>query len=224
MRFLITGRVHPERADVSFERQEWRSDIAGSFAVSCEASQVIVVADLPPECDHLDAFVRAEQVAQGIVSALGFALGTGYSVELVNVVSETGATRTFGVLPGDLHFEPWLAVFLRASDVAKRDVFLRNALWDYCRAISHSLDCAHYCYRAIEAIKSAFGGDWDQMHVTLGTTRTAIDATIKDYADALRHGNWSNVKPTLPGQRNAMFQVTRDVLTRYLAWREQQPD
>ena len=76
-----------------------------------------------------------------------------------------------------------------------RDVFFRLAVRDYLRAINVVGDCATYCYRAIEGINSAFvfkiGSDrWDDMHTALGTDRTAITSTIKDYADPIRHGNW----------------------------------
>lgn len=163
-----------------------------------------------------------EQVAQAVVSALGFSLGTGYSVELLQVVTETGEAHTFGVRPGNLHFDPSEPVFLEAAEVAKKDVFFRLALRDYVRAMGQTIDCAQYCYRAIEGIKSSFGaGDdgWPKMHDALGTTRDEFVAVVKDYADPVRHGNWAAFKPTTSAERNGMLQVTRDVLERYLKWR-----
>src|SRR5262249_28071952 len=189
-----------------------------SLTISCDSSQLTVVADLASVEGYLDAFIMVEQVAQAVVSALGFALGTGYSVELIQVVTESGESYTMGVRPGDLHFDPFGPVFLAASELAKKDVFFRLALRDYARAIGQTIDCANYCYRAIEAIKSAFGPDaqgWLEMHGALGTNRDEIDA-VKGYADAVRHGNWSAAKPTTSADRNRILQITRGLLTRYL--------
>jgi hypothetical protein len=86
-------------------------------------------------------------------------------------------------------------------------------------------DCATYSYRAIEGIKSAFvsktGIDrWDDMHSTLGTDRTAITNTVKLYADAVRHGNWVNAKPTNKVERWNMLCLTRDILAKYMDYTE----
>jgi hypothetical protein len=56
------------------------------------------------------------------------------------------------------------------------------------------------------------------MHATLGTTRGPIDATIKDFADPIRHGNWFSAKPTTAEQRNEMLLLTRDILNCYLEY------
>lgn len=228
MRYTVFGRVLPERANVWFKPHVWQSSSGDSITVSCDASQLSISADLPSAEGYIDAFIMAEYVAQAIVSALGFALGTGYAVELLQVVTETGESHTFGVRPGNLHFDPSDPVFLQAAELAKKDVFLRLALRDYVRAIGQTLDCAHYCYRAIEAITSAFaeahGDGWAKMHETLGTTRHEIEAIIKDYADPVRHGHWSAFKPTTAADRNKMLQLTREILARYLKWNEGLPN
>src|SRR5262249_25141079 len=135
MRYTFFGRVHPERAGVWFKPQTWRRDDGHSLTISCDSSRLTVVADLASVEGYLDAFIMVEQVAQAVVSALGFALGTGYSVELIQVVTESGESYTMGVRPGDLHFDPFGPVFLAASELAKKDVFFRLALRDYARAI-----------------------------------------------------------------------------------------
>ncbi len=147
MRYTIAGRILPERSGAWLAPQVWRSAEGNTFTVSCDSSQLTVVAEFAAPIGHLDAFIPAEQVAQAVVSALGFALGTGYFVELVQVISETGESQTFGVRPGNLHFEPSDPVLVQAAELAKKDVFFRMALRDYCRAMSQALDCAHYCYR-----------------------------------------------------------------------------
>jgi hypothetical protein len=107
MRYVMSGRVHPERADVSFSPQTWERASGESVTVSCESSQIAVHANLVGVDDHVDAFIVADQVVQAVVSAFGFALGTGYAVELVQVVEERGTAHVFGVRPGNLGFAPW---------------------------------------------------------------------------------------------------------------------
>ncbi|MSQ33862.1 MAG: hypothetical protein EXR60_05540 [Dehalococcoidia bacterium] len=224
MKYVIFGRVLPERAGVWFTPQVWRSPAGDSITISCDASQLSINADLTSAGGYVDAFIMAEQVAQAVVSALGFALGTGYSVELLQVVTETGDPHTFGLRPGNLQFDQDRPVFLQAAELARKDVFFRLALRDYVQAIGQTMDCAHYCYRAIEAIKAAFeanaqGDGWPKMHETIGTTRDEIDAAVKNYADPARHGNWAAFKSTTAAERNKMLEFTRGILARYLKWK-----
>lgn len=221
MRYVMTGRIQPERADVSFPPHTWERDTGESVTVGCESSQVVVRANLPGIADHVTAFITAEQVVQAVVSAFGFALGTGYSVELIQVLEEEGRTHVFGVRPGNLDFAPWQPIFTAAAELCKKDVFFRMALRDYARAIRETMNCAFFCYRAIEALKSAFAAKtaqegWTEMHAALGTSRRQIEAVVKEFADPVRHGNWFSLKPTTSGQRNEMLLVTRDALDRYL--------
>jgi hypothetical protein len=174
---------------------------------------------------HVTAFVTAEHVAQAVVSALGFSLATGYTVELIQVLEESGAVHVFGVRTPELMFQPHEPVFAAAVELSKHDMFFRMALADYGHAFRDSLACAAYCYRAIEAIKSAFGpGEdsqlWPKMHDALGTKRQDIDSAVKAFADPIRHGNWSGLQPTNSAQRAEMLRVTRDVLASYLRLRQ----
>jgi hypothetical protein len=231
MKYVVTGRVHPERADVSFSRIEMRFDGGGGAVASCDASQITVVLDVPSIDGWISAQIIAADVANILVGSLGFSLGSGYSVELIQVTEEDGTPHVFGVRPeGEtpgqtLGFDPHIPAFNRTFRLAGRDVFFRLALRDYLRAINDVTDCATYCYRAIEGIKSAFvfktGLDrWDDMHSALGTERDVITTTIKQYADAVRHGNWVNAKPTNKHERWKMLSLTRDVLLKYLDYAE----
>jgi hypothetical protein len=230
MKFICTGRVHPERADISFSRVEMNFEGGGSAVASCDASQVTVVLDNPSLDGWISARLMGEDVANIIVGALGFSLGSGYSVELLQVTEADGTPHVFGVRPeGEdrqtLGIDPQIPAFNRAIRLSGRDVFFRLALRDYLRAITDATDCATYCYRAVEGIKSAFvfktGIDrWDDMHSTLGTDRTAITNTVKVYADAVRHGNWVNAKPTNKVERWNMLSLTRDILAKYMNYAE----
>lgn len=211
-----------------------RLEGGGTAIASCDASQVTVILDIPTLDGWIAAQILADEIANIFVGSLGLSLGSGYTVELIQVTEETGESHVFGVRPeGDtpgqtLGIDPYLPAFRRAIQLSVRDVFFRLALRDYLRAINNVKDCATYCYRAIEGIKSAFvfrsGHDrWDEMHAALGTDRETIDNTVKQYADAVRHGNWVNARPTNKYERWKMLSLTRDVVAKYLDYAEPAP-
>lgn len=227
MRYVVTGRIHPERADINFGRIEWQMQAGGRAIASCEASQITVALELPSLDGWVSAFITAEQLAHIVIGALGFSLGSGYSVELIQVTEEDGTPHVFGVRPvgsapsQTLGFEPHGLVFNRAFQLSCRNIFFRLALRDFLRAFTDTTDCATYCFRAIESIKASFvfktGIDrWDDMHAALGTDRVSIDNTVKDFADPIRHGNWVNARTTDSVTRWRMLEKTRDVLLKYL--------
>lgn len=228
MKYVITGRVHPERADIFFGRVEMGIGENGRAVVSCDASQVTVALNVPEVDGWISAMIRAEDIASIVVGALGFSLGSGYWIELIQVTEEDGAPHVFGVRPENperegetLAYVSHIDVFNRAIRLAARDIYFRLAVRDYLHAINDVADCATYCYRAVESIKSAFvlgtGIDrWDEMHAALGTDEKSIKSTIKQYADPVRHGNWTNAKPTDKFVRWRMLAMTRSILGRYL--------
>lgn len=228
MRYVVTGRVHPERAEICFGRVEMGVGASGRAVLSCDSSQITISLDVPDVDGWITALVRAEDLSSVIVGALGFSLGSGYSVELIQVTEEDGTPHVWGVRPDNpqrpgetLGFNPYIDVFNRALRLAGRNIFFRLAVRDYLQAINETGDCATYCYRAIESIKSSFvlqtGLDrWDDMHAALGTDRSTIAAVVKDYADPVRHGNWIKAKPTDRFLRWRMLELTRDILCRYL--------
>ena len=200
----------------------------GRAVLSCDSSQITISLDVPDVDGWITALVRAEDLSSVIVGSLGFSLGSGYSVELIQVTEEDGTPHVWGVRPDNpgrpgetLGFNPHLDVFNRALRLAGRNIFFRLAVRDYLQAINETGDCATYCYRAIESIKSSFvlksGHDrWDEMHAALGTDRPTITAVVKDYADPVRHGNWMSAKQTDRNIRWRMLELTRDILRRYL--------
>lgn len=47
MKFIVTGHVHPERADISFSRVEMTLGDGGTAVASCDSSQITVVLNVP---------------------------------------------------------------------------------------------------------------------------------------------------------------------------------
>jgi hypothetical protein len=220
MRYVVTGRVHPERADLNFHA-EWAIAEGHRIRVTCEASQLCVVLEDAQIDGYVTAFVNAEHFAQTVTSAYGFSLGSGYSVELIQVIEDGGQSHVFGVRPEGLKFDAPQEIFQRAFLLASENLFFRLALRDYVRAVVDTTDCATYCYRAVEALRSAFAfqgaqDGWAEMHRVLRTDRDQITVVIKDFADPVRHGNWAAARVTNGAQRLAMLVLTRDILARYL--------
>lgn len=228
MKYVVTGRVHPERAEIYFSRVEIAVGNNGRAVLSCDSSQITISLDIPEVDGWITALVQAEDLSSFVVGALGFSLGSGYSVELIQVTEEDGTPHVSSVRPDNperpgenLGFNSYPEVFNRALLLAGRDIFFRLALRDYLQAITETGDCATYCYRAIESIKSSFvlrsGKDsWDEMHAALGTDRSSITTVVKKYADPVRHGNWAAAEPTDRFLRWKMLELTKDVLLKYL--------
>jgi hypothetical protein len=221
MKYIATGRVHPERADVRFSTIHMNTGGGGSISVHCDASQITVALDHSSLDGYISAYAMATDFAYMVIAAMGFSLASGYSVEIVQVTEQDGVPHVMGVRVPGLEFTPHDPMFERALRHSAEDLFFRLALRDYTRAIVDIRDCATYCYRSIEAVKAACSmraGDesWKPMHDALGTDRDVITAAVKNFADPVRHGNWSNAPTTNAVQRFEMLRVTRDVLVKYL--------
>jgi hypothetical protein len=225
-RYIGLGRVHPERADVRFTTIPLGLGGNGKAQVFCDSSQLTVVLT---DCDfdgYMSACITAEHLASMVTNALGFFLGTGYSVELIQILEDDGTphvvgARPFGPKGETLGFPDNQQLFERVLRLSANDVFLRFAVGDYVRAITATADCATYCYRSIESIKSACAfkanvDSWQPMHDALGTNRKSIDQTVKNFAAPVRHGNWAELPTTTGAQRYAMLELTRNILLSYM--------
>lgn len=226
MKYFATGKVIPERANICFPQISWDIPDAGRVVVQCDSSQLAILIDLGDLDGIVSAYLQAEHFALIAVGSIGFSLGSGYSVEIVQVTEETGVPHVFGVRPTGidgvtLGFEHSTRAFERTLTLSNKDIFFRFAILDYIRAIRDPTDCASHCFRAIESIRSAYISDqckdgWVEMHARLGTSRDEITNKIKVFADPVRHGNWINATPTNSGQRWEMLLLTRNVLLKYL--------
>jgi len=229
MKYIITGRVQPERAEVSFSRIELNTPKGGTVAISCTASQLTVVLNEPSTEDYGAAIFEANIAASMVVGAAGFSLGSAYSPDLIQVIGEEGEPYVFGVRPGNpvdqnetLAFADHQDVFNRALRLAAKDAFFRLALRDYLQGINEVVDCVTYCYRAIEGIKSSFASisgktkDWGPMHAALGTDAASITALFKKHGDPARHGNWGEMEDIDAVTKWKMLSMTRHILKLYL--------
>lgn len=228
MRIHVLGRVIPERASVEFPPVTWVAPDGVSVSVHCVCSQLNVHFDWPNPPDLLTIFYSAEHVAEGVVAAFGFTLGTGYAVEMLQLIDSAGETHVFGVRPGGLEFQEVGNVFEKAQGLARDDVFFRFALRDYMSAIRSPADCAAFCYRAVESLKNAVESKsgsvengWEQLRRIAGSTRDEFEEIVKRFAHPIRHGNWTELPPPDANQRYAMLTLTRTYIARYLKFYEQ---
>ena len=226
MNYFITGRITPERAAVHISEIELPFlEGFGTFRFKADASQISLTMENCP-LDRSTAFLTAKDLALTFATCLGFALGRGYGIELIQLFDGSAAT-VHGV--GHSAFEnaekpATDAMFNDLLVLSLRDVSLRFAVQDFARALISELECPFLCYRAIETVKAgsvpagASEPDWDFMHATLGSSREAIVARVKPFADPIRHGKFASLRPTSGQDRTEILQITRDVILRYKAY------
>ena len=141
---------------------------------------------------------------------MGFFLGCGYDVEIIQVVDNQNCRQiVFGVdipalseyknklkVNGENRFEEYFQL-----TTTEAGMFLRRAFNDLSSSIESPIDTGFYCYRAIETIKQYFGTTvvykddrkiWEKMRNDLGIERSDIDY-VKHFADITRHGAYTNL-------------------------------
>jgi hypothetical protein len=227
MKFIAIGRVYPERADVRFSEYS-QSNETSSIKLFCWASQLSIHVD-DPRIDSLpSARLIAEHYGQTFLSALGLACGGGFVVEITQILNYEGGVDVLGVRDESLEHPDFVSVYEAAIKLGMKDVYLRFAMLDYTRAIHDIAGSAYSCFRAIESLATAIGGsnnkssNWKSFHDALGTTKEEVDRLVKDHADPIRHGNWAELSDMTWEQRHLMLLYTRDVLIRYISYREGQ--
>lgn len=220
MKYYISGKVLPERANVQINQFVHEIPAIGKIIFKCDASQIGII--LETEKDEQTAIIFAKDFAATVVSALGFTLGNGYDTEITQVLTELGIINVYGVSITELKLEDKPHLFQHFAIGVFGDVFLRYAIRDYLRAFTEELDCAFLCYKSIETIKSSFefrnpvGNPWERMNESLGTNAEDIKTIVKPVADALRHGGYHNpVIITSSTDRLKMLSLNRDVIEKY---------
>lgn len=223
MKFIAVGRVHPERADVSFTQYS-QSNGSSSIKLFCWASQLTIHVDDPRIEDSLAARLVAEHYGQTFVSALGLACGGGFIVEITQLLYGDDKIEVLGVRHENLAHPEVLSTYMDSINLGMKDVYFRFAMLDYTRAIQDPAGSAYSCFRAIESLAMGIGGsknknqNWNDFHHALGTTKAEVGSLVKDFADPIRHGNWVELSNMTWDQRNLMLLFTRDVLVKYVAY------
>jgi len=225
MKYYITGRVMPERTDVSIPSISTTISTVGTITFECTSSQINMSIDT--EHDEITAFLFCNHHASVIVSSLGFAKGCHYSIELISIMNENSKSTVFGVQIPELAEKDINSFFDTVIKLSFRDLFFRFAVLDYTKSIATELELPFLCYRAIESIKSRFLNDlrelngktsdndaWEKMHDSLQTSREDI-IKIKKIADPIRHGNYYSMSSTSSAQRLEILQVTKAIILKY---------
>ncbi|MBA6380980.1 MULTISPECIES: hypothetical protein [unclassified Colwellia] len=223
MKYFISGKVLPERAAVQFSEIAMDMKQHGYLKITCDAGQLNAILDTSIN-DIVSAKLTVEHNAQMIVSALGFSLNCGYSVEIITVFSSDEQDKgiVFGVKADTKNEFEQPKVFQDSLLYSGKNVYFRMALRDYMRAITDTMDCAFYCYRALEAITKSYSTGqgskgWLDLHKDLGTNREDVDKKITSFANPVRHGRWAEAKSTTSEQRMEMLSYTQSILLKFLA-------
>ena len=241
--YTFSGLVHPERADVNIVLPEQIiTSLDGSFsgrvALNIQRSQIGVVVRMDNPVEDIKTLKNGvRDFVKSAVDLLGYFMGCGYDVEIIQVVDDKTLRQTvFGVdVPilsayreklNESGENKFLEFFQMAATA--EGMFLRRAINDLSSAIKSPVDTGFYCYRAIETIKQYFATTidsksdnaiWSEMRSDLDIERSRIDF-IKEFADATRHGDYRDLsEPKLnptSDDRDEMFKIAWDIVFRFM--------
>lgn len=226
MRFRAIGRVHPERAALTFNTIKWGRP-GREVLVSCTYSQIYAVIDHPGVDGADSAHHSIEHAAHSIVSAAGFLKGCSYATEIIQLIDDQDQSYIFGVQHPEVAYDVPQEIlnqrFEELTILIQKDIFLRFAIGDYTNAITDYTGGAMLCFRALESLAKSIGKTgvadtkWEPMHKALGTSKKLIQDKIGCFAKPERHGNWAEVR-TNSDQRTIMLTYTRDVISKYIEY------
>ncbi|HIF9106476.1 hypothetical protein WAX88_20980 (plasmid) [Photobacterium damselae subsp. damselae] len=203
---MLTGVVHPERADVNISPIHLYDEYGNHLIFSICKSRIACSIEGTEELDENSANnlrLLVDDKIRNIVDSLGFTIGCGYDVEIIQIYSL-----------GDTSFSHFISGVEEVSlkDLCKKEqisfsniislfnsdfgIYLNRSLSDLRLAIRSPQDTAFYCYRAIECLSHYFrhNGEltksqaWSMLRNSLKIRKEDIIA-IKDSADPIRHGN-----------------------------------
>ena len=203
--YLLTGLVHPERADVnvSSTRIELRDtgDVINFSVYKSRIAFTVETGVLLNEDGMNSLRLFAEDQVRTVVDSLGFLIGCGYDIEIIQCLEpKSQGHLIFGVEEkylSELNYidrvNPEELVQLMNSEFG---VYLRRCLNDLRLAIRVPQDSPFYCYRAIECLTHHFLNNgasnkneaWQQFRDQLTISKEKI-MYIKGAADPIRHGN-----------------------------------
>lgn len=232
--YLFFGKVLPERAQVSFERelkfQHHSSAFQNNAKISVILNQVLVWIDSEEEWDIFDLHNVVKFLVQSQLNIIGFLKGYYYELEITRVInSNREIDWVFGIdIPCisqrnegiDLN-EKMQALFAKTSGVD--GVFITRCLADLSNAMKNAEDTGFYCYRAIESLRHHCAQvnnlqlnnkniQWEKFREVSGCNRNDIDV-IKSFADPQRHGELGLITAD---ERKNIFLITWNIVEAYL--------
>jgi hypothetical protein len=241
MRYLIEGRIIPERVDCNFPRiSGYQQTVDGKeFEVRIQliTSKIFVHVDTKTHDIPIPDIRNMIQTTVGdLANLVGFHLVMGASYELDSITNiDDQATTVFGTegfvfnsleefgdritfKPG--HFGAPLAV---TPDLISNRAFSRATFELRC-SIRYPDYTALHCRLAIEAVRNAFDADdetigWQRLRENLRVRRETIEL-FKDAAAAQRHGKaiyqtWA--------QRRQCMQIAWEIVHRFAEYMKANP-
>ena len=206
--FIFTGKVFPERADVSMptitlsdlKSETKGTKLNGKLVVSIAYSQISATLTAETDQDIFTLRIAVEHVIRNIVDSLGYFTGRGYDIEITSCTDSSGKQTVFGV------GIPELEQYTRERSINLIDLYvkvvskskeLQFALANLRESIRSPWDTGLFCYRAIDCIRKRFvlatdkpekdELSWERLKEALRIDRSWIDV-IKGPADKQRHG------------------------------------
>jgi hypothetical protein len=205
-RYFITARVQPERFGAGLGNSSISVDLPRRFEggnvalnILVRYSQVCVFVHSTKALRDLPTFVRdLADTSRGITDTIAFQQVTPYDIEIVSLFDFSYAIVHMAVLdfaPAKEH--PVSREALIQEALVHPELLL--ALGDFRRALEGSADTGVFCYRAVEAITTAFAdGDrktaWANMRAALRIHREWLQPLV-DESTPRRHGAIVGVTP-----------------------------
>jgi hypothetical protein len=234
MRYLVEGKVIPERIDLNLSRMAFGFTTVDNKAVSASIeiieSKLFIHVDAPKEVSTADIRNILFSAVGNIVNFAGFrhVIGVSYELDSITEIDEKW-TMIFGA-------EGF--VFDDAKDFGDRITFkaeqfgvptalnnpealfhpgLSRATFELRNSIRYPDFTALHCRLAIEAIRNSFDAEdetrgWQLLRDTLNIDRATIES-FKDVATKQRHGK---NEPQSWEQRRRCMQIAWEICSRFV--------
>lgn len=230
--YIFKGRVLPVRAtlslgEIQMQVTEGENSTPADVAVSIYCNEVTIYYNTTEEVNIYDLRNICLNLVNGIIAAVGYYSGIGWSLEITQVLNrKLNINEVYGADIPCLSKRNDIGKFNEfweklSSASSKERVYIDRCFSDLKLAITHPLDTPFYCYRAIESLRhlcairyglSKESDQWQKLSELSGKT---WDDTkhIKDFANDARHGNHKNFTDN---QRESFFTVTWDLVDGFL--------
>lgn len=235
--YLFIGQVLPNTTQITIKDHDYAFEddklgLKGRILVTIKSSQVIIqfISDVPLEDIGTLRNIVYDN-ARILIEASGFFTGSILSLNITHAIWENGSrlalfTSDAPAIKGFPESQGITIDDLFAVTYDMSDAYLQQSLSDMTRAMQSAIDTGFYCYRALESLrhyfKSAYnlqkdGASWEKLRAELNFSREAIDY-IKQFADAVRHGDAKGIPSVTSQERTQILQTTASVICRYVLY------